>query len=274
MCRSCSSRRAPARAGVLVAALALTAAACGTLSVPEERELGEEFERAVRKEYTFVRDRLVRGYVRDIGREVVEASAPHPFEYSFEVVEAPEINAFAGPAGRIYVHTGTILEARNVSELAGVIAHEVGHVAERHIANNYNRQRSTSLAHKAAVITTGVLAGRQAAGAANLLGGLAGMAYLNNFTREAEAEADQFAIRVLPEAGYDPRGMVSFFRTMQAKGGASVPAFLRSHPTNEQRIDTAQETIATLDLPPGLRQHDNGRLEIIQRRIRLLSGEE
>jgi predicted Zn-dependent protease len=271
------SRDGRRRAGWLAplgAALAAALLACGTLSVSEERQLGEQFEREARKNFTFVRDRVVRDYVRQIGASVVQASAPHPFEYSFEVVDAPEINAFAGPAGHIYVNTGTILKARNVSELAGVIGHEVGHVSLRHIANNYNRQRTTGYAHKAAVLATSLLAGGNAAGAVNLLGGVAGMAYLNTFTREAEEEADQFAIAVLPKAKYDPQGMLSFFQTMKAEGDVNIPTFLRSHPTTDDRIEAAEATIRAAGLPGNLRVHDRGRLEIIQRRIRILTGAE
>ncbi|UCE86619.1 MAG: M48 family metalloprotease [Deltaproteobacteria bacterium] len=276
MLRSCS-RSGARRAGRLAAwgvALAAVALACGTLSVQQERQLGDEFEREARRSFTFLRDRVVRGYVRQIGDAIVLASAPHPFEYSFEVIEDEEINAFAGPGGHIYVHTGTILKARNVSELAGVIAHEVGHVARRHIAENYNRQRTTGIAHQAAVLATSLLAGGNAAGAVNLLGGLAGMAYLNTFTREAEAEADQFAIEVLPKVHYDPNGMVSFFETLKAEGDVNIPGFLRSHPTTDDRIAAVQAAIHAERLPENLRVHDRGRLEIIQRRIRILIGEE
>ncbi len=269
-----AGRRRPGWLASLGAVLAAAILACGTLSVSEERRLGEEFEREARQNFSFLRDRVVRDYVRQIGDSIVHASAPHPFAYSFEVVDDPEINAFAGPAGHIYVNTGTILKARNVSELAGVMAHEVGHVSLRHIANNYNRQRTTGLAHQAAVLATSLLVGGNAAGAVNLLGGVAGMAYLNTFTREAEAEADQFAIEVLPKAKYDPEGMLSFFETMKAEGDVNIPGFLSSHPTTDDRIEAAQASIRAARLPGNLRVHDRGRLEIIQRRIRILTGAE
>ena len=263
-----AGRRAPRRAIALAALLPLLAA-CGTLSVAEERQLGRQFEEEAQRSFKFLRDRTVKGYVQRIGEAIVRASAPHPFQYTFDVIEDDEINAFAGPAGHIYVNTGTILAARNVSELAGVIGHEVGHVAKRHIAHNYNRQRTTGLAHQAAVVLTSVLGGSAAGGATNLLGGIAGTAYLNSFTREAEAEADGFAIQVLPAAGYDPTGMVE-----KESGGVHVPDFLRSHPTPESRILATRAAIAELSLPAGLEVHDQGRLEIIQRRIRILLGED
>ncbi|MEN8180976.1 MAG: M48 family metalloprotease, partial [Myxococcota bacterium] len=115
--------------------------------------------------------------------------------------------------------------------------------------------------------------GSAAAGAANLVGGLAGMAYLNTFTREAEAEADDFAVDLLPRAEYDPRGLVAFFQTTAAEGGSGVPEFLSSHPTDRDRIEATSARIARNGLPPGLNVDDGGRLEIMQRRIRLLTGQ-
>jgi predicted Zn-dependent protease len=221
---------------------------CGTLSVPQERQLGAEMQREIRSQVVLVRDRVVNDYVSDIGNKIVRAAGPQPFEYRFHVIEDEDLNAFAAPAGYIYIHTGTIQKARNVSELAGVMAHEVGHVAERHIAENYNRMKNTGLAHQALVLGAGIAGGGTAAGAANLLGGVAGMAYLNSFSRDAEVEADAFAVAVLPAAGYDPRGLVTFFETLQR-----------------------ERLIAESHLPPTLRVDDGGRLEIIQRRIQLIT---
>jgi predicted Zn-dependent protease len=257
-----------------VALCALAAApGCATLSVSDERQLGARFEREVRGHYRFVNDEVIDDYVERIGRAIVVAAGPQPFQYEFTVVDDAEINAFAGPAGQIFVHTGTILAARNVSELAGVIAHEVGHVVERHVAENYGKQQAAGIGQNLLVLGTGILVGGAAAGAANVLGGLGTMAVLNSFGREAEREADDFAIRILPLAGYDPSGLPSFFETLVAEGGSGVPAFLSSHPAADDRLAATRAEIAELSLPPGLRVDDGGRLEIIQRRIGLLTGE-
>jgi len=273
MRHACSPREASRRAGAVGLAALVAVLACGTLSIPQERKLGEDANREIRQQVKLLRDRVVHDYVAHLGAGIVAAAGPQPFEYEFHVVEDDQINAFALPAGFIYVHTETILKARNVSELAGVIGHEVGHVARRHIAQNYNRQRSTGLLHQVAVIGAGVAGGSTAAGAVNLLGGLAGVAYLNTFGREAEADADAFAVDVLPRAGYDPRGLVTFFDTLAREGGAGVPSFLSSHPAPEDRIQATSARIAAAHLPAGLRTSDGGRLEIIQQRIRLLAGE-
>jgi predicted Zn-dependent protease len=266
MRRSCCSQRI-AR---LVALLLTGSLACATLTIPEERELGQQAERELRREFFFVRDATINRYVSEIGEQVLVAAGPQPFEYRFFVVEDDEINAFAAPGGAIYVHTGTILAARNVSELAGVIAHEIGHVVHRHVAENYNRQRSTNLLYQLGVVGASFFG---FGGLAQVGGGLAAMAVLNSFGRGAEMEADGFAVEHLPAAGYDPSGMVTFFETLQREGGTRVPAFLSSHPATEDRIAAARAGIAALPPPRGaLRVDDRGRLEIIQRRIQLLSG--
>jgi predicted Zn-dependent protease len=265
--------RIAGRRAALLAVMALPLlGACGTLTVPQEKKLGAEYSREIRREVELLRDPVVTGYVERIGEEIVRAAGPQPFTYHFYVVADDEINAFAAPAGYIYIHTETILMARNVCELAGVIAHEVGHVVKRHIAQNYNRQRNTGIAHEGAVVAAGVLGGSAAAGAANLGGALAGTAFLNKFGRDAERESDAFAVEVMPKAGYDPIGLLTFLQTLRNKTGSRAVTFLSSHPATDERIQETRRLIDALAPDPSLRRDDSGRFEIIQRRIRLLTG--
>lgn len=270
---SCSRARAAVLLPFLLALLPL-GSACGTLSVSEERKLGADVERQIRGEVDLLTDPVVVGYVERMGQEILRAAGPQPFDFAFYVVENDEINAFALPAGYIYMHTGTILKARNASELAGVMAHEIGHAVERHVAHNYNKQRAAGLGHQLLVIGAAIFGGQTAAELVNLGGGLAAVAVLNSFGREAEREADAFAVAMLPEAGYDPRGLLTFFETLREEGGPRPPAFLSSHPAPEDRIEATRQAIERLALPPSanLRVTDGGQLEIIQRRIRLLTG--
>lgn len=277
MSRTCSSARRAIAAAGLAASLGvlLGATGCATpLSVQEERQLGSELDREVRREAVLVRDEVIQAYVERIGQEIVRAMGPTPYAYRFQVIADDEINAFAGPAGWVYVNTGILENARNVSEVAGVVAHEVGHVALRHIANNYNRQRTTGLVYQAGVLAAAMVGGSAAAGLANLGGGLAAMAYVNSFGREAEREADAFAVEVLPKAGYDPEGLVTFFETLRNEtGGGSGADFLSSHPATTDRIEATTALLRAEPLPPDLRVDDGGQLEIIQRRIRLLQSQ-
>ena len=170
-----SARRRSARAGVLFLVW-LTACSTAPLSIDEERQLGVEMEQQVRQQLHFVRDEVVVGYVAGLGSELLRVMGPQPLEYDFYVIKDDELNAFAAPGGNIYVHTGLILKARNVSELVGVMGHEMGHVYHRDVAANYRRQRNTGIAQQLGVLAVGVLAGGAAAQAANLLTGMGAMA--------------------------------------------------------------------------------------------------
>src|SRR5262245_294699 len=256
-----------------VLALALGLPACTPLSIQEEQQLGRQMSRELRGQLVFVRDKVVIDYIEDFGREILTAAGRQPFQYRFYVVEDEELNAFAAPAGHIYVHTGTILAAKNASELAGVIAHEIGHVAYRHVANNYNRQKNTGILYQTGVLAAWLFGGGLGASAAQLGGGLAATAYLNQYGREAEMQAAAFAVDAMPRANWDPNGLVSFFKTLQAEGGPHVPTFLASHPATEERITATSERIAELSPGGSLRVEDGGKLEIIQRRSELLTGE-
>jgi predicted Zn-dependent protease len=269
---SCDASRRARLAANLLTPLLLAALlpACATLTVAEERQLGAEIAQQVTRELLFIRDEVVVDYVSAIGGKIVRAAGPQPFEYRFSVVEDDEINAFTGPAGHIYIHTGTILSARNASELAAVLAHEIGHGVRRHIAKSYGRSRSAGTLQQAGVLAASVFG---YGGLANLGGGLAAMTVLNSFTRSEESEADAFAIEVLPAAGYDPNGLLTFLEVVRETGGPDVPAFLSSHPGTEDRMAEVEALIAARPPAPGLRVTDRGRLEIIQRRIRLLTRE-
>jgi predicted Zn-dependent protease len=266
------ARRRPRHSAKLLTLLSLAALlpACATLTVAEERQLGAEIAQQVTRELLFIRDEVVVDYVSAIGGKIVRAAGPQPFEYRFSVVEDDEINAFTGPAGHIYIHTETILSARNASELAAVLAHEIGHGVRRHVAKSYGRSRSAGTLQQAGVLAASVFG---YGGLANLGGGLAAMTVLNSFTRSEESEADAFAIEVLPAAGYDPNGLLTFLEVVRETGGPDVPAFLSSHPGTEDRMAEVEALIAARPPAPGLRVTDRGRLEIIKRRIRLLTRE-
>lgn len=272
-CSSRGARRRSARRArvVLVAWGALALSGCAALTVPQERQLGDEFVIQIRREVRLFNERVVVDYIDRIGRLILAHAPEQPFDFTFSVVDDEEINAFAGPGGHIFINTGTILRARNLSELAGVIAHEIGHVAERHVAENYGRRRAASNMHMLGVLVASVFS-PIAANAMDLGGGIAAMAVLNTFGREAEREADEFAVEALIEAGIDPTGMVSFFELLNREAGGRGGGFLSSHPAPRERVVNTREQIADeIEDVEGLRKTDGGRLEIIQSRIRLLT---
>jgi predicted Zn-dependent protease len=262
----CSS--APALVLVLAAGLA-----CATLTPQEEGRLGAQLHDQLRRESQLLDDRVVQDYVADLGRRIAAAGGQGELDYRFYVLVDDDINAFAAPGGYVYVNTGTILEARNVAELAGVLGHEIGHVARHHLARNLGRRRTANAARQIGVVAAAIAAGPAGASAASLLGGLASLAALNSFGRGAEREADAFAVEVLPEAGYDPEGLLSFFQTLlRRRNETASGSFLSDHPATEERIAETRRMIDAASPPAGLRGDDGGRLEIIQRRIRILTG--
>ncbi len=264
------------RARALPALLLLAAVGCGTLSVDEEKKLGHEAQREVRERFVMMRDRIVVNYVRALGAQMVEASAPAPFDFRFYVVEDEEINAFALPGGAIYVHSGTVQKAQNAAELAGVIAHEIGHVSARHVARLYKTNRNTGIAANVLTLFVAILTGNPyIANAASLATGVAATAYTSQFGRDAEREADALAVEALIRAGYDPRALGSFFHTLleeNRRSGLKPPPFLMSHPATDERIQNVTTLIEKHPPYSAHRLDDGGKLEIIQRRIELVAG--
>lgn len=261
------------RFGRLVVVLAVTA--CGTLTAKEEEQLGHQAQREVRQSLQLMRDRVVVNYVRKMGKQLVTAAGPSAFEIRFFVVEDPEINAFTIPGGAIYVTTGTILAAENAAQLAGVLAHEIGHVTERHFAENYRSDRNTGVAVNVVSLAAAVLTGSPLiANTANVASSVAATAYATSYGRDAEREADRRAVETLVRARYDPDQFIRFFEILQSKHSSAfyVPQFLRSHPVEVERMQLAELHIRDVEAPKGLRTDDAGKLEIIQKRIKLILG--
>ena len=260
--------------GALAAAGLLVASGCATLTPQDESRLGAQMHYQIQYDTPLLHDEVVAAYVANLGQRIAAAAPESATGYRFYVVVDGDINAFAGPGGYVYVNTGTILKARNVSELAGVMAHEIGHVAKRHVAKNVERRQTADTVRQVGTVAGAVAMGAAGATAANLIGGAASLAALNSFGRDAEREADAFAAEVMPQAGYDPEGLVTFFHTLigEATPGSSGASFLSDHPATQERIAEARKAIDAQSLPDGLAQDDNGRLEIIQRRIQILTG--
>jgi len=253
------------------AALVLVLAGCGTPTIEDEESIGREAVAEIRQHVLVLHDDVVNAYIDDIGQRLVQASGPQPFEYTFTVIEDDELNAFATFGGNIFVHTGMILRVRNVGELSGVLGHEIGHVVKRHMADNYARAKQAGWLRNAAVIGSAI--GGVNPGAVDLLTQFGAIGILNTFTREAESEADAFAVDLLPRAGYDPNGIVTMFEvlTANAAGRSRAPKFFMSHPASEERTVATRALIEQKALPGNLKSDDNGKLEIIQHRVRLLT---
>jgi len=214
------------------------------LSKNDENQLGRAIMRQVRASGELVEDPLVTEYINEIGYQLAaQANADGDHEFAFFVVDNPVINAFALPGGFIGVHTGLLEATRNEDELAGVLAHEVAHVTQRHIARSIHASQRQSLL-STAIMLGAILAGAAGAGSDAMQGAIAvaqGSAAQQqiNFTRSNEYEADRVGISALASAGFDPQGMGSFFEVISRGTSLSqtrVPEFLRTHPVSSARI--------------------------------------
>jgi beta-barrel assembly-enhancing protease len=215
-------------------------------TLEQEIGLGREYSNAIENTAKLLEDPIVTEYVNRIGQNLVRNSdAKVPF--TIKVIDSDEVNAFALPGGFFYVNSGVILAAQDEAELAGVMAHEIAHVAARHGTRQMTRSEIFSLASLPLIFVGGGvgLAVREAAGLAMPLG-------MTKFSRGFEAEADYLGVQYLYETGYDPQAMISFFERVQAlekqRPGFITRAF-SGHPQTRDRIQKTQREIATI-LPP------------------------
>lgn len=249
-----------------------------TLSPLLERKLGEEIMRDIRRNPDYLDDAPVLEYLNAFGSGLVaarpDARGEAAYDFFFFAVRDTALNAFALPGGFIAVHSALVLAAQSESELASVMAHEIGHVAQRHIARMLGRQKQDALIPLAAILL-GVLAARSHnagdAPAALAMGGQ-GLALQRqlSFSRDAEREADRVGLQILQEARFDTSGMVAFFGRMQkaSRGyGDAVPAYLRSHPLTTERIADIEARIRD---QPHTTRPDSLAFALIKARLRVL----
>ena len=242
------------------------------LNNTEEAQIGRMIMRDIRRSGQVVEDPLITEYLNDIGSRIAAQTNEGDHSFTFFAVEDPRINAFALPGGFIGVHTGLIEASRNEDELAGVLAHEVAHVTQRHIARAIHansRQSILSTAMMLGAIIVAVAGGSSDAvqGAMAVAQGSAVQQQIN-FTRTNEYEADRVGIAALADAGYDPYGMASFFEVMSRQTTTSpemrAPEFLRTHPVTTARVAEARNRARSY---PPIRSDDSTSYGITRTRI-------
>lgn len=250
-------------------------AARTAFSEAHEARLGREIMRQITASRDYLRDAELTNYLNILGDRLA-ASSPSPHRrFEFFVVRDPSINAFALPGGYIGVHTGLISAVRNESELAAVLAHEIAHVTQNHLARMVEAQKTSGLTSLAA-LAVAILASRsnsQLSQAAVTLAGALNVQNQLDFSREHEREADRVGLQALVQAGFSPHGMVSFFERLQAHGQlmeTNAPAYLRTHPLTFQRIADMQNRVAEMPY----RQHqDSLEFRLVRARVWADEGE-
>ena len=223
-----------------------------TISPQQERRLGESIMREIRSDRSYYDEPEATDYINQLGLRLAARSLEARQDFEFFLIQDPQINAFALPGGFIGVNTGLLLAAQSESEVAGVMAHEVSHVTQHHIARMLAQQKQalvTTLASIAAAILLSRVSS-DAAQAAIAFGQAGAIQAQLNFTRDNEREADRVGLQVLEQAGFDPRGMATFFERLQRATRVyetAAPSYLRTHPLTYERIADIQNRIQ--DLP-------------------------
>jgi len=234
-------------------------------SAQDDVKLGRQAAQQAEQQFPLLRDEEVRGYVENVGRRLVNAIPSQfqhgEFQYYFKVINARDINAFALPGGPMYVNRGMIEAARTEGEMAGVMAHEISHVALRHGTAQATKSQKYSLLAGIAGLAGSILAGP----GAGQLAQAPFAVYLLKFSREYETEADILGSQIMAQAGYDPRDLANMFRTIEQQGGGGG-GFLSDHPSPKDRYARIQKEAEYLRVNSGMR--DSREFARVQERLR------
>lgn len=255
LCGIFSSRR--------VFALVLTAVLCVQLSagtalaqfdfnvtLKDEKELGRKLAVLIKTRIPLVEDPIIVNYCRGVVDNLIEAMPPQPFDIEVNVIRHNAVNAFAGPAGYVFIHSGLILNFEKESELAGVLAHELAHVSERHVARRIEHMQKVNMLSLLGALAgmfiggevgEGLVIGSQAASVSAML----------KYSRDNENEADRIGMNYLVGAGYPAQGLRESFVKLQKLswlgGGNTVPAYLSTHPGIGERIAYMDSLLSRMD---------------------------
>jgi predicted Zn-dependent protease len=214
----------------------------------QDVQLGKEAAAQIEKQVTLANNAELDGYVRRIGEKLAATPEAGGFPYTFRVVNDKSINAFALPGGPAFVNSGLLAAAANEAQVAGVLAHEISHVALRHGTNQASK---ANLIELPAALAAGMLGGGSGSGTmlsklAEFGIGLGANSVLLKFSRDAERDADLLGTRIMARVGYDPIEMARFFEKLEAEGGVRGPQFLSDHPNPGNRVKAVQAEIALL----------------------------
>jgi predicted Zn-dependent protease len=224
----------------------------GLMSPQQENQVGAQEHETIVKQYGLYEDAKLQSYVDNIGSKITQKTERPDVQYKFFIIDSPIVNAFALPGGYVYVSRGLLALANSEAELAGVMAHETGHITARHSAERYSHGVATSLG---ATILSAVLDSSAASEAI----GLGANMYMSGYSRGQENEADTLGIRYMTQGGYDPNALSSFLNSLnsetqllaQIEGKKVQESYLSTHPPTPERVQkTASEAKAySLSMP-------------------------
>jgi Zn-dependent protease with chaperone function len=235
--------------------------------VSDDVKLGQEASAEVRKELPLLNDSRVEEWAEDIGATLVRAIPSEfqhsEFRYTFDVINQKEINAFALPGGPMYLNRGMIEAAKTEGEVAGVMAHEISHVALRHGTAQATKGQGAAILGTLGQIGGAIIGGGlgQILSAGSQLG--AGLK-LMQYSREFESQADLLGAQIMARAGYDPREMANMFRTIEKEGGGGGPQWMSSHPNPGNRYNAITAEAKSLRVQGNA---NTGQFQSIQARL-------
>ena len=228
----------------------------------QEVQLGKQFSRQIEQDLKIYSDPTVTAYIDQLGQHLANHSQRQNITYYFKVVDTEVVNAFAIPGGYLYVNIGLIRAAENESELAGVIGHEIGHVVGKHGVKQMTRQLGLAAMAQLAL-------GENQSKLKQMVAGLAANGVLMKYGRDAEREADIYAVQEMYDAGIDPEGMATFFEKLlklQKGKPSKLEQIFSTHPPTAERIATVRARIAQLPRKPNLKK-DSQRFHQIKKRL-------
>ena len=246
------------RATVAIAAAGLLAA-CG-VSTQQEVQMGQEEAQQVNAQLPMVQDAYIQNYVNTLGQRIASRTSRADLNWQFQVVNSDVVNAFALPGGFVYVNRGVLARADNMSEIAGVLGHEIEHVVRRHSVKQMEQAQGANVGVGILCALTGVCQSGVAQAAINI----GGTAVFAKFSRTDEVQADEGGFNNVIRAGINPRGMLTLFQKLlaeeQQSGNSNVAAWFSDHPGTSDRIADIQRMLnqtpaATLN---GLATNDSG----------------
>ena len=243
-------------------------------NVRDDVQAGQQAAQEVHRQLPILRDSSVDNYIESVGQRLVAAipgEFRHPeFRYSFDVVDARDINAFALPGGPMFVNRGMIEAARSEGEMAGVMAHEISHIALRHATAQATKAGSPKAQLPAiggAIL--GAIIGGPVGGVAAQAGQIFSAGYMMKYSREYETQADILGAQIMAGAGYDPRDLANMFQTIERQGGGrSGPEWLSSHPNPGNRYQRIQQEAAMLRVNSNAATQDTRAFRDVQARLR------
>lgn len=231
----------------------------GGVGIKDEKEMGRKFDTMLRASLAVVDDPEVSLYVNKVVTRLTAPMPPQPYTFKATVILHNSLNAFAVPGGYVYVFTGLLMNLDSEEQLAGVLAHELAHVTQRHVASRLERAQFLTLGSLLLAVA-GIAVGGQGGGALAVGAMGAGQSAMLNYSRMDENEADHIGLQYLVAAGYPPTGMVGGFKILRQKNwmsGTNVPAYLSTHPAIGDRINGLQARIQTMPKAVLDRKQDN-----------------